>query len=251
VADRYAYLALLAPLLALGWGSLWLWRHARPPGRVILLALVCGELTFFVVRTRQQIPAWHDSETLWRFVLGYFPQSGVARGHLAMALSEQGRFEEALPQAQASLEEIPDYPVARRTLEDVCSKLITARIEQRQFAEALPYARQLLALDATNSSAHAVMGLIDLKTHRIADSIQELQEALRLNPDLPAARYNLACAYSRADRFAEACDALQTLLASQPQFAQLAARDNEFSKLRADMTYHERFQALVSGAHTP
>jgi protein O-mannosyl-transferase len=251
VADRFAYLPMLAPLLALGWGGVWLWRCVRAPGRIILLALACGELAFFVVSTRQQIPVWHDSETLWRFVLGHFPRSGVAREHLAMALAEQGRFEEALPQAQESLAEIPDYPAARNTLEDVYSKLISARIEQRQFAQARPYARQLLALNATNSSARALLGLIDLKTQRIADSIQELQEALQLNPDLPAARYNLACAYSRAGRYAEACDALQILFSTQPQFAQLAARDSEFSGLRADTAHRERFQALLGGARTP
>jgi protein O-mannosyl-transferase len=251
VADRFMYLAMLAPLLVLGWGGVWWWRHMRALGRSVLLLLFCGGLVFFVVRTRQQVSVWRNSETLWNAVLGHFPRSGVAQGHLAMALADQGRFEEALPHAQASLADIPDYPVARATLENVCSQLAVARVERRQFAEALPYARQASELDATNSSVRAMLGLIYLKTRRFTEAVPELQEALRLNPDLPAARYNLACAYSRLGRFAEAYEVLQNLLSSQPQFAQLAARDTEFSGLRADSAYRERFQGLIGGARIP
>jgi tetratricopeptide (TPR) repeat protein len=194
---------------------------------------------------------WRNSETLWSVVLGHFPRSGVAHGHLAMALAEQRRFEEALPYAQAALADIPDYPVARATLEDVCSQLAVARVERRQFAEALPYAREALELNPTNSSVRAMLGLIYLKTHQFTEAAPELQEALRLNPDLPAARYNLACAYSRLGRFAEACEVLQNLLSSQPQFAQLATRDTELSGLRVDPAYGERFLALVGGTNSP
>jgi tetratricopeptide (TPR) repeat protein len=250
VADRFMYLAMLAPLLALGWGGIWLWRRIRAVGRCALLLALCGELSFFVVKTRQQILVWRDSETLWNTVLDHFPRSGIAQGHLAMALAEQQRFDEALPHAQESLADIPDYPVARATLEDVCSQLAAARVERRQFVEALPYVRQALELNGTNASGHAMLGLIYLKTRQFAGAIPELQEALQLNPDLPAARYNLACAYSRVGRFAEAYEALQNLFSSQPEFAPLAARDAELGGLRDDPAYGERFRALVGGART-
>ncbi|MGA2221289.1 MAG: tetratricopeptide repeat protein [Verrucomicrobiia bacterium] len=251
VADRFMYLAMLAPLLVLGWGGVWLWRRVRAAGWSVLLLLLCGELIFLVVRTRQQIPVWRNSETLWTNVLGHFPRSGIAHGHLAMALAEQRRFEEALPYAQAALADIPDYPVARATLEDVCSELAIARVERRQFAEALPYTREALELNPTNSSVRAMLGLIYLKTRQFTEAAPELQEALRLNPDLPAARYNLACAYSRLGRFAEAFAALENLLPSQPQFAQAATRDTELAALRADPIYGERLRTLTGGARVP
>ena len=250
VADRFMYLAMLAPLLVLGWGGIWLWRRMRAVGRPVFLLLVCSELIFLGVRTRQQIPVWHNSETLWTVVLGHFPRSGIAQGHLAMALAEQRRFEEALPYAQAAFADIPDYPVARGVLANVCYELAVARVERRQFADALPFAQEVLELNPTNSSIRAMIGLIHLKTRRFAEAVPELQDALRLNPGLFAARYNLACTYSRTGRFAEAYETLQNLLLAQPQFAQLVARDSELAGLRADPAYGDRLKALVAGART-
>jgi tetratricopeptide (TPR) repeat protein len=217
----------------------------------LLLLAVCGELIFFFVRTRQQLPVWHDSETLWSAAADYFPESGVAQGHLASVLAGQRRFDEALPHAQAAYADMPEYPVARDTFEAVCSGLAYVRVERRQFSEALPCAREAVELDPTNSSYRAMLGLIYLKTRQFAEAVPELRAALRLNPDLSAARYNLACAYSRTGRFAEACETLQVLLVSQPQFAQMAARDAEMKELRADPVYGERFRTLVDGGRTP
>jgi len=250
VADRFMYLAMLAPLLAMGWGGIWLWRRMRAVGRPVFILLVCSELIFLSVRTRQQIPVWQNSEMLWTVVLGHFPRSGVAQGHLAMALAEQRRFEEALPYAKAAFAYIPYYPVARGVLTDVCYELAVARVERRQFAEALPFAQQALEVNPTNSSIRAMIGLIHLKTHQFTKAVPELQDALRLNPGLYAARYNLACAYSRTGRFAEAYETLQNLLPAQPQFAQLAARDSELAGLRADPVFGDRFKALVAGTRT-
>jgi tetratricopeptide (TPR) repeat protein len=242
------YMAMLAPVLVLGWGGIWLWRHLHALGRPVLILLVCGELIFLGARTRQQIPVWHDSETLWTAVLGHFPQSGVAQGHLAMELAKQRRFEEALPHAQAAFADIPDYPVARDVLENVCSQLAVARVKERQFTEALPYARQASELDSTNAPVRALLGLIYLKTRQFAEAVPELQEAARLDPNLQATRYNLACAYSRVGRFSEAYETLKNLCSFQPQFVQLAARDSELSGLRDDPAYGERFRTLVGGA---
>lgn len=250
VADRFMYLAMLAPLLVLGWGGIWLWRRMRAAGRPVFILLVCSELIFLGVRTHRQIPVWHNSETLWRAVIDPFPWSYVAQGHLALALAEQWRFEEALPHAQAAFAGAPDYPLARGVLADVCYELAVARVERRQFAEALPFAQEVLELNPTNSSIRATIGLIHLKTRQFAEAVPELQDALRQNPELSAARYNLACAYSRTGRFVEAYETLQNLLLAQPQFAQLAARDSEFSGLRADPVFGGRFKALVAGTRT-
>ena len=250
VADRFMYLAMLAPLLVLGWGGIWLWRRMRTVGRPVFLLLVCSELIFLGVRTRQQIPVWRNNETLWRAVIYPFPRSYVAQGHLAMALAEQRRFEEALPHAQLAFAYFPDYPVTRGALSDVYYGLALARVERRQFAQALPFAQEVLKLNPTNSSIRAMIGLIHLKTRQFAEAVPELQDALRLNPGLFAARYNLACAYSRTGRFAEAYEILQNLLFVQPQFVQLAARDSELAGLRADPAYGDRLKALVAGTRT-
>jgi len=138
--------------------------------------------------------------------------------------------------------------VARGVLEDVCSQLADARVKRMQFAQALPYVKQVLELNPTNAPVRAALGLIHLKTGQFAEAVPELEEALRLNPNLSAARYNLACAYSRVGRLAEAYEMLKILFSSQPRFIPGAARDIELGNLRDDPVYAERFRTLVGGA---
>ena len=117
--------------------------------------------------------------------------------------------------------------------------------EQFRFSEAVPHAQQAVVVLADESLPHAALGLAYLKTRKYQESAQELQEALRHDPDLVATRYNLACAYSRLGRVAEAFDALQKLLPVAPQFAQAAARDSELHALREDPEYGPRLRSLI------
>lgn len=59
------------------------------------------------------------------------------------------------------------------------------------------------------------------------------------------ARYNLACAYARVGRLAEAYGALQELINAHPEYASLAVRDGELAALRNDPEYAARFAALI------
>ena len=54
---------------------------------------------------------------------------------------------------------------------------------------------------------------IYLKTHEYNEAIVQLQQAIGADGTLWAARYNLACAYARTGRLAEAYDVLEALLA--------------------------------------
>jgi hypothetical protein len=132
----------------------------------------------------------------------------------------------------------PDEPLAN-------SQLALALIGQSRFEEALPYATRAIELIPDSAEAHATAGTADLKLRRYGDAARELGEAVRRKPTLFAARYNLACAYTRLGRLAEAYSVLQELLASQPEYASLAVRDGELAALRGDPAYAGRFAALI------
>jgi tetratricopeptide (TPR) repeat protein len=93
--------------------------------------------------------------------------------------------------------------------------------------------------------AHGALGVIDLKMHEYNEAVEQLQQAVAADGSLWAARYNLACAYARTGRVADAYDVLQALLAKQPQYAVLAARDGELAALREDAEYGARFNELI------
>ena len=214
VANRYAYLAMVPVLLLVMTGLDTVGRRVTVFGRSVLVVLLGFYALFLAVRTRAEIPVWHDDITLWTTALSYFPDSEVARrmlGHgyceLAMKLVEQQRFDEALPHVMQTLELSPEYPLG-----------------------------------------HATLGAIYLKTKRYSEAATHLQQALQLDPTLRAARYNLACAYVRLGRRAEAYNALQELAPIDPHMLSLAARDSELAPLRNDTEYAERLRKLVGDA---
>jgi len=117
--------------------------------------------------------------------------------------------------------------------------------EQLRFDESIPHARQAVEVLSGQSLPHAALGLAYLKTHRYPEAAEELQAALRHDPDLLATRYNLACAYSRLGRLAEAEATLQKLLRDAPQFGPAVARDAELSAVREDPQYGPRLEVLI------
>jgi tetratricopeptide (TPR) repeat protein len=101
--------------------------------------------------------------------------------------------------------------------------------------------RHALALDAGNARAHLSLGtlLASVSASGAANAsaargegIAELQEAVRLNPSLLGARFNLAVALAQEGRLAEALAQCDALLAVRPQDREAQGlRD----RLRADL----------------
>jgi tetratricopeptide (TPR) repeat protein len=211
VADRYAYLAMVPVLLALSGSTKWLWRRSWVITKILACAVVSAWLVFLAFRTRQQIPVWHDGLSLWSAVLTRFPNDPRANFNLTMALVGAGRLSEARPFAERAVNSSdPRTPQ-------------------------LPVAR-------------ATLGMIYLKTHVYSAAIEQLQQALQADQTLWTARYNLACAYTRLGRLSEACDVLQELFATHPEYVALAARDGELVALRSDPRYAARFAGMVAAA---
>lgn len=211
VADRYAYLAMVPVLVALGGGLLWLWRRGPVAVRTVLCVVVGAWLVFLGLRTREQIAVWHDDLSLWSAVLARFPNDPLANYNLAMALLKAKR----LPEARLHAERAVNFSDPRTSQ--------------------LPMAR-------------ATLGLIYLKTHAYDQAIEQLRQAVAADGTLWTARYNLACAYARQGRLAEAYDVLRELLAIQPEYAAVASRDGELVALRQHPDYAARFAALVGAA---
>jgi tetratricopeptide (TPR) repeat protein len=210
VADRYAYLAMVPALIALGSGVLWLWRRGPLLFKATLSVTIGLWLVFLGMRTRQQIGVWRDDVSLWGEVLADFPNDPLANYNAAMALLKTGRLLEARVAAERAVNNsdprTPQLPMARATL-----------------------------------------GAIYLKTHAYNMAVEQLQQAVKGDGTLWTARYNLACTYARLGRLVDAYDELHAVIAAQPEYATLAARDGELSPLRDDPAYVGRFIALIGG----
>ncbi len=211
VADRYAYLPMVPVLLAFVAGILWMWRRGPVGVKVAFCVALGAWMIFLGSRTREQIAVWHDDISLWSAALEHFPDDPHSNYDLGLAMLKAHRLEEA----RAAVE--------------------------RAVTHSDPHAIQL-------PMARGALGVIYLKTHEYNEAIVQLQQAIAADGALWAARYNLACAYARTGRLAEAYDVLEALLAKQPQYASLAVRDGELATLRDDPEYGARFRELIGAA---
>ncbi|HUI06353.1 MAG TPA: hypothetical protein VL486_05050 [Verrucomicrobiae bacterium] len=119
---------------------------------------------------------------------------------------------------------------------------------QRRFLEAVPHAQVVVEVFPHNGLGYSTLGLCWLKLGEPVRAIKELRDALRWGPQLAAPRYNLACAYARLGQFAQAYNALCELARLDPHMLSLAARDGEFTTLRADPQYGQQLHQLLNSS---
>jgi tetratricopeptide (TPR) repeat protein len=155
-ADRYTYMASVVPATLVGAAVAWCRRSSRQ--RAIAPALGRG-VTFAVVLwlgvlallTIPQIRIWKDSVSLWRHAAEAEPASDIPIFYLGWALTEAGRFDEAREHFQRSLARVPaDLPSLR--------------------------AQFLFHL-----------GIVALRAGQPAEAETRFREALRFDPEQPAA----------------------------------------------------------------
>jgi tetratricopeptide (TPR) repeat protein len=94
VGDRYMYLAMLGPAVALTWTAN-RWRSAVP------IALLC--LAVLAWRSEIQLRHWQDTRQLVNYTLRLDPQSTVGNKILAAELARQGNYADALPYYRAAM----------------------------------------------------------------------------------------------------------------------------------------------------
>ena len=233
VADRFAYLPLLTVILIAGAGLVICWRR-WPVAVGLVLALHLGWLA---VRTSEQIPVWTNNVTMWQAVVRQDPGSRIEYRFIAEGLTDQRRYDEALRYAEIAFALPSDEPESQQKLGQTYRAIAAGFIEQHRFSECLQAAQRAIELLPNDAVAHAAAGLAALKTSRYNDAARELETALRLQADLPAARFNLACAYARLDRPAEAEQELRQALAVKPSLTALASREPALANLK--LTTHE------------
>ena len=150
--------------------------------------------------------AW--SEFLIRRALGFDPDNPDVLAKLGRLLRTLGRNEEALDVLRAYHDKVPGDLQGLAQLGSCLSDL-------HQFAEAERMLRQALAgLD--DAQTHYNLGVVLGATDRVGEAVEEYRKALQRDPYLFDAGNNLAAAYAREGRLADAAAELQKILAADP-----------------------------------
>ena len=181
MADRYTYIPLVGPFVALAWSCP---RPGVRGGRALIAAaaallLVLGG--FAAARVR----FWRDTATLFERELAINPSSWWAYNNLGNLATQEGRHGAAETLYRRALAIRPDYAQAHQNL-------ALALGAQGRLAEALPEYQEALRLDPGFTPARNNLGSALALLGDTAAAEREYRLAIRLAPDEVAARVNLA-----------------------------------------------------------
>lgn len=213
LADRYLYLAMLGPALALSFAL-----ALRSASRALPVACALW-LSVLAVRAGIRVTAWRDTTTLFRRELRENPSSYLAYEKLAFEAAKEGRDDEAMDLAEKSIALKPDQSAAymtlgrilrsrgrideaeaileqagRRSPDDPVAMLDVAAllIEKKDFVRAADLCRRAVALRPDAAPPHNQLATALAYQHQYAQALEEARTAVRLDPNTPQMHYTLA-----------------------------------------------------------
>ena len=210
-ADRYMYLPMIGPALALAWG---ITEFARTTVRRrvcgIASAAALAALTFAAWR---QADYWHDSEALWTRALSCTRGNWLALNNLGSLCMKTDRLDQAIAYFEAALDVRPNLALTQNNLG-------LARAAQNDFDAAFSHFRKAIDIDPNNAETHNDFALALAKAGKDGPAITHYEEALRIRPDYAEAHSNYALALQSAGQPDAALDHLRTAVKIWPDDAE-------------------------------
>jgi Flp pilus assembly protein TadD len=220
LADRYTYLPLIGPFLAVVWGLADL-ASKRPGVRHALSAVAVGTLVACFAFTWVQTGHWRDSRTLWEHTLRVTRDNHVAENNLGATLREQDDLAEAEKHLREAIRIRPDFVRA-------WNNLGIALDQQGRIDEAIVCYQRSLELAPEQVSTQNNLGICLGKQGKLEEAVSHLTEAVRLDPTFAEAHHRLAFALARQQHLDEA-------LAAAQQSVRLAPRNTAYRMLLASL----------------
>ncbi|HEY6837644.1 MAG TPA: tetratricopeptide repeat protein [Geobacteraceae bacterium] len=184
MADRYTYLSLIGPFLALVWGAAELCRRL-PQRRMLLGFLAVAVMVPLALLARRQTGFWRDSMTLFTHAAAAVPGNFIALNNLGTLYADKGMSAEGDRFYREALRANPSYAQAWYNLG------VSLDAEGR-IAEAQAHFAEAVRLRPSFAEAHYNLAITLGKQGRVAEAVGEFREAVRLNPDWSEARRKLA-----------------------------------------------------------
>ena len=205
VADRYAYIALLGPALALAWAL------SRFKSRLALAACAIV-LAALGAKSALQARLWQNNVSLFSHALALNSNSWVSHYNLGLALAQKGGLDDAEQHYRAALKIKPDYGRARYALANILAA-------QGKFEEAIDQYRNVLSGGARAAEAHYYLGNVFAKLNRLGEAVEQYESSLKVDPQNGLAHGSLGHILFRQRRLEEAMAHYRTALEMEPQAA--------------------------------
>jgi tetratricopeptide (TPR) repeat protein len=206
VADRYVYLSMFGPALALAWGL------TLPKKK---LAAICAAIVLglFLLLSARQIPYWQNTVIFFEHALQVNSNSFLAHNNLGFVLAEQGQDAEAINYFNEALRIEPESSVTHLNLGNALER-------QGKLEEAIQHYNEALRIVPTYARAHTNLGVVLAKKGQYDEAIEHHTEALRIEPGFVEAHSNIANVLARQGKFEAAMQHYHEALRLNPGYAQ-------------------------------
>jgi tetratricopeptide (TPR) repeat protein len=213
MADRYTYVALLGPFIALAWGTFDLSQALRVPRAALATAsaLVVGAC---MLLTYNQVTTWRDGFTLFRHALSVGPRSYVAQTLLASEYFRQEKFEEAMIHFKAALDLDPRG-------EKALTNMGIIYYHTRRYAEAIETFDQVLSMYPNSPAVHEWLGRACLEAGNFDKAATHFRHAIQPGRDNAVSYSGLGETLIFQNRLEEALRYTRQAIEAQPQNAKL------------------------------
>ncbi len=212
MADRYTYLPLIGPTVALSWLAT-RFAASSPRWRLPAAAIACLILLDLILLTSQQVSYWRDSQTLWSHALDCDADNWRAHHGLGAALLESQQYDKAIAECSRSLELRPCYAPARASL----GRALEHRGARGDIEAAIEQYRQAITDDPTVADVHYNLGVLLAGRGHADEAIAEFRSAVKCKPEHASAHYNLAVCLQDQGKYAEALRHWATVAQLQPE----------------------------------
>lgn len=189
VADRYVYLAMVGPALAIAhWtaillGSCW-------GTRKLVVGLVFLVMGLFGVTACLQCRIWRNALTVWPPVIRAAPGLPEAHMNLGLAYLKIGHTQEAETELIETLRLSPDLP-------EVYTGLASLRLRQGRYQAAMEALETAIDLNPASSASYEALGLAFADQGTTEEAIALLQRAAELDPANSTVHLPLAVLYEQ------------------------------------------------------
>lgn len=208
VADRYLYVAMLGPALALAYFLSQNW------GRLVTVAcvLILGLLGIVSALQGQH---WRDNISLFNHALKINSNSWLAHFNLGVGLARQGKTEDAITHLRETLRIKPGYADAHYTLGN-------SLVERGRLDEATQHYKEAVRIEPDFAEAHSNLANVLVMQGDLKAAIQHLRQALKVSSagsQVHVIHFNLGNALVGQGDFKQATEHYQQAVKIKPDFA--------------------------------
>ncbi|HEX8521671.1 MAG TPA: tetratricopeptide repeat protein [Tepidisphaeraceae bacterium] len=202
MADRYTYVSLVGIFVMIAWSI-----PAKAPLATSVASTVV--LALLAAATTRQLGYWRNSETLFRHATQATENNWLAHNHLATALADERRLDEALESAQTA---VAIHPSATTHF-----NLANLLRRAGNLPDACIYYERALQLNPQLTQARNNYGIALAQSAKLPQAEAQLRAAIQLKPDYADAWANLGLVLRDQGKLPAAQDALQRALAIDRQ----------------------------------